>query len=190
MAVTRFACLCIGLWAFSVPADTADLDRVLAALAQRQHSHATFTERQYLALLERPLESSGEVFYDAPDRFEKRTLAPRRESLLLDHGTLTMQRGRRRHMLDLNQYPQLLPFVESIRATLAGDRGALERLFELEFEGRLERWTLRLTPRDKPFSRVVSEIRIAGEAAALRTIEIRQTDGDRSMMTLDENVAP
>jgi len=31
-----------------------------------------FTEMQHLAMLERPLESSGELLYDAPDRLEKR----------------------------------------------------------------------------------------------------------------------
>ena len=37
--------------------------------------------------------SSGELFYDAPDRLEKRTLTPSAESLVLDHGVLTAQRG-------------------------------------------------------------------------------------------------
>ena len=126
----------------------ADLDGLMATLAQRQHGHVTFVERQYLQLLDRPLESSGELLYDAPDRLERRTLQPRREIMVLEHGSLTIQRGRREHVLDLQQYPQLLPFTESIRATLAGDRAALDRLFELHFDSRPDQWTLRLTPRD------------------------------------------
>lgn len=162
----------------------------MTVLAQRQHGHVTFVERQYLELLDRPLESSGELLYDAPDRLEKRTMQPRSEILLFEHDTLSIQRGRRKHVLDLHQYPQLLPFIESIRATLAGDRSSLERLFELAFEGRLDQWTLRLTPRDPKLAGIVREITIAGQVAAVRMIEIRQGDGDRSVMTIGDDVVP
>jgi hypothetical protein len=172
------------------PSDPSDLDRLMAAFAQRQHSHVTFTERQYVALLDEPLESSGELFYDAPQRLEKRTLRPRRESLLFEHGKLSIQRGRRTHVLDLPQYPQLLPFIESIRATLAGERGTLEQHFALKFEGSFDRWALRLTPRDAVLSRAVREVIIEGDATVIRTIEIRQDDGDRSLMTLGAEVPP
>src|SRR6266480_3270593 len=77
------------------------------------------------AMLERPLESSGELVYEAPDHLEERTLAPRVETLVLDHGVLTARRGSRSTTLPLREYPQVAPFVESIRATLAGDRAVL-----------------------------------------------------------------
>ena len=51
-------------------------------------------------------------------------------------------------MLDLKQYPQVVPFIESIRATLAGDRAALEQIFKVDFEGSFEHWTLELVPLD------------------------------------------
>jgi len=35
---------------------------------------------QQLAMLERPLQSSGELLYDAPDRLEKRTLKPKAQT--------------------------------------------------------------------------------------------------------------
>jgi hypothetical protein len=184
------ACLCMGLRAFAAQGAPADLDRVMTALAQRQHGHVLYVERQYLELLDRPLESSGELLYDAPDRLEKRTLQPRREGMVLEHGTLTIERGRRKHVLDLRQYPQLLPFFESIRATLAGNRPLLERFFKLEFDGNLDHWTLRLTPHDTKLAGLVREICIEGSAAVIRTIETRQADGDRSVMTIGDEVAP
>ena len=72
----------------------------MEALAQRQHGHVTFTQRNYLAVLDRPLESSGELLYNAPDRLEKRTLKPRPESLILERGVISAQRGRRKFVLD------------------------------------------------------------------------------------------
>ncbi|MFI4914671.1 MAG: LolA-related protein [Steroidobacterales bacterium] len=161
-----------------------DLDALMARLAQRQHGHVAFIETKYLAILDRPVQSAGELFYDAPDRLEKRTTTPRRESLLLEHGTLRMSVGRRERRLALQDYPQIAPLIDSMRATLAGDRAALERNFTVEFTGTLEHWRLLLAPRDATLRQVVREIRIDGEQDRLASIEIAQPDGDHSVMTL------
>ncbi len=160
------------------------LDEVMHSLAQRRHGEVSFVEQQFLSLLKRPVESYGELIYDAPNRLEKRTIEPRAETLMVDGETVTVQRGRRTHTLDLKAYPQLVPFIESIRATLAGDRAALERLFRLQFTGNEERWTLDLTPLDAQLAKSVADIRIEGSRDELSRVEIRQPDGDRSLMTL------
>jgi outer membrane lipoprotein-sorting protein len=161
-----------------------DLDSVMHLLASRHHGEVSFVEQQFMSLLKRPVESSGELIYDAPNRLEKRTLEPHPESLVVVGDVLTIQRGHRSHVLELKSYPQILPFVESIRATLAGDRGSLERVFRLEFAGSLERWTLVLIPLDTQVAKTVSQIQIDGARNDLMKVEIRQADGDRSLMTL------
>jgi len=160
------------------------LDEVMHSLAQRRHGQVSFVEQQFLSMLKRPVESYGELIYDAPNRLEKRTIEPRPETLVVDGEVVTVQRGRRSHTLELKAYPQLLPFIESIRATLAGDRAALEKLFRLEFTGSEMRWTLILTPLDAQLAKAVAEIRIDGSRDELLKVEIRQSDGDRSLMTL------
>lgn len=165
------------------------LDQLMGALAQRKHGHVTFTEQKFIALLDRPIESSGELSYDAPDRLEKKTLEPKPESLVLEGGVVTAQRGRHHYVLDLRQYPQVVPFIESIRATLAGDRAALERVFNVEFTGSFDRWTLGLTPLDARLAGSVKDIRIAGEKDLIHTVEIREADGDRSLLTIGTGVA-
>jgi Outer membrane lipoprotein carrier protein LolA-like len=171
-------------------APIADLDEVMHLLAMRQHGRVEFVEQHFLAVLKRPIESSGELRYDSPDHLEKRTLLPRPETLVLDGGELTVERNGHRHVLDLHRYPQIQPFIESIRGTLAGDRNALERLFHLEFAGSVERWSLALAPLDDSMSRVVKEVRIDGSREHLLRVEIRQSDGDRSLMTLRAPAAP
>jgi hypothetical protein len=163
---------------------TDPLDEVMHSLAQRRHGQVSFVEQHFLSMLKRPVESYGELTYDAPNRLEKRTIEPRPETLLVEGEVVTVQRGRRSHVLDLKAYPQILPFIESIRATLAGDRAALERLFRVEFTGSEMRWTLALTPRDAQLAKTVAEIRIDGSMDELSRVEIRQPDGDRSLMTL------
>ena len=153
-------------------AGPAALEQVLQLLAARRHGHVTFTEVHTLAMLERPLYSSGELLYDAPDRLEKRTLQPKAETLLLEHGVLTARRGHRTYRLSLREYPQVVPFVESIRATLAGDREGLERFFALQFSGTLAHWSLLLVPTDPTVAHTVKEIRIEGERDAIHTVQI------------------
>jgi outer membrane lipoprotein-sorting protein len=167
----------------------SDLDRLMSALAQRKHGHVTFVEKKYIALLDRPVESSGELLYDAPDRLEKKTLEPKPESLVLEGGTVSAQRGRRHYVLDLKQYPQVVPFIESIRATLAGDRAALEQVFKVDFTGSFDHWTLELVPRDPKLARTVQEIHIEGEKDLIHSVEIREADGDRSLLTIGADVA-
>lgn len=186
-AVCSAAALCN---AAALSGATGDLDQVMALLAQRQHGRVEFIEQQFLAVLKRPVESSGELLYDAPDRLEKRTLLPKKETLVLAGGILTTQRGERRRVLDLHKYPQILPFVESIRATLAGDRPALERVFRVEFAGSVGRWNLILVPLDQELIHTVKQVQIDGSRDQLHHIEIHLADGDHSLMTLRAAAAP
>jgi Outer membrane lipoprotein carrier protein LolA-like len=172
-------------WAF---AEESNLDRIMSALAQRKHGHVTFVEKKFIHMLTRPIESSGELLYDAPDRLEKRTLKPRPESLVIDAGVISAQRGQHHYVLDVKQYPQVMPFIESIRATLAGDRAALERNFKVDIAGDFDEWTLVLKPLDAKLTRTVKEIHIEGEKDLIRLMEIREADGDRSLLTIGADV--
>jgi hypothetical protein len=166
----------------------ADLDRVMSALAQRKHGHVTFVEEKYISMLDKPVKSSGELLYDAPDRLEQRTLSPKRETLVLQNGVVTADRGRRHYVLDLRQYPQIVPFIESIRATLAGDRAALERVFRLSFSGTFDSWTLTLAPLDEKLAHTLKQIDIDGTQAAIHKVQIQEADGDRSVLSIGAEV--
>jgi hypothetical protein len=166
-------------------ADTgAQLDRLMSLMSQRRHGEADFSEKKYLSVLKRPLESSGLLIYDAPDHLEQRTTLPRPQSVVLDHGIATMHIGRRERVLRLADYPQLAPLIDSIRATLAGDRAALERVFELEFSGTLEQWQLRLEPRDAQLAATLKRIELQGQRDAVHEVQVWQSDGDHSVMSI------
>jgi len=162
----------------------AGLDSLLTLMAQRRHGEADFSETKYLSMLKQPLESSGLLIYDAPDHLEQRTSTPRPQSVVLDHGIVTLQIGQRRRVLRLADYPQLAPLIDSIRAILAGDRAALERAFELDFSGTLAHWQLRLQPRDAQLAATLKRIDMQGEGDAVREVQVQQSDGDRSVMRI------
>ena len=167
-----------------------DLQELMRLLAARRHGQVDFVEQHFLAVLKRPVESFGVMTYDAPHRLEKRTVEPRPERLVLDGDEITVERKGHTHVLELAAYPSLLPFIESLRATLAGDLPALERAFNVDFAGNVERWTLTLYPRDSKVSSTVSRVRIDGSRDVLSKVEIFEANGDRSLMTLREHPAP
>ncbi len=173
-----------------VQAAPLSIAQLMAGLAKHPQGAATFTEKKVIAILDRPVESSGELLFVAPARLEKRTLKPKPETLVLDGDTLTVERSRRKHVLQLRDYPEVAGMIESIRATLAGDRQALERIYQLALDGEHERWTLVLTPLDPKLAAVIARIRMEGSKDVVRSVEILQADGDRSLMTIEQRATP
>ncbi|HEX5803112.1 MAG TPA: LolA-related protein [Azospira sp.] len=169
----------------SPPAIAAwDLAELMQDLAQHQGGRVRFVEKKYIALLDRPVVSSGEMTYTAPDRLEKRTLQPKPELLLLDRDTLTVERGKQKFVLRLSEQPEAQVFVDSIRGTLSGNRAALERSYALHLSGTRERWSLSLLPSDQRIAALVSRITVGGSRNQVDSIEYLQADGDRALMSI------
>ena len=169
------------------PALAADwgIDPLMKSLAEKPAERAVFVEKKTISYLDRPIESSGLLMYRAPDLLEKRTVRPKPELLRVEGDQLLIERGKKTHRVSLADYPEIGGFVDSIRGTLAGDRAALERSYQLQLEGGADRWTLQLTPTDPRMSAIIRTITIAGRRAEVRSIEIDQADGDRSLMTIE-----
>jgi hypothetical protein len=182
------ACLA-GSAALAAPA-TDTLDQLMTRLRQRQHGHVAFTEIHISSILDRPLSSSGELFYDAPDRLEKRTTKPRPERMVLESGQLTFERRHREYHVALADFPQAAPYIEGIRATLAGDRPALERLFRISFDNSGDQWTMRLAPLDAHVAAEVAAVRIEGLSDVIKSVTVELVNGDRSITTLGAALDP
>jgi len=167
---------------------TFGVEQLMQRFAQVKSARATFVERKHLRVLNAPLETTGTLTYTAPGNLEKHTLTPKPESLILDGETLVFEdkTSKRRRTLRLQQYPVVWAFVESIRATLAGDLQSLNRFYRVSLQGSESDWRLNLDPREPEIQRMVKHIRIAGSRTAVRSIEITETEGDRSVMTITE----
>lgn len=178
--------LLCGLLCLAAPAYAAEwnIEQLMQLLAQTRSAHASFVETKYIAMLDKPVTSSGELFYRAPDHLEKRTLKPKTDTMVLDQGSLLLARSGKEYRMQLQDYPELAAFIDSIRGTLAGDLNALETNYQLKLEGTKASWMLQLLPVTAPIKTVVTRIRISGAANDVRSIEIFQADGDRSLMTI------
>jgi outer membrane lipoprotein-sorting protein len=181
--------LLLGATALAAAPD-ATLDSVLALLAQRQHGHALYTEQVDSPLLKRPLHTSGELFFDAPDRLEKKTLLPAPQDLIVEGNLLTMVRGKHRASMQLSDYPQLSPLLNGIRATLAGDRVTLEKEFQLALTATGSAWSLNLQPLASEAKPLYQHIEIRGVDGSVKGVTLERASGERTNMALSEPTEP
>lgn len=167
------------------------LPELMHLLAQQKSGKARFIETKYIGILDKPLESSGELSFDAPDRLEKRTLKPRPESMLLEGDKLTITPYEKQPVhLRLQDHPGAAALVESIRGTLSGDQAALEKNYTIVFTGGQSKWQLTLTPVQKALAKVVRQVHIGGADANIKSIAFDQADGDRIEMAISAAAVP
>ena len=168
----------------SIAADAFTAATLMQTLAANKASRADFVEKKYLASLNQPIESSGELVYVAPSRLERRTVKPKAEALIVDGDTLTIERNGTRRSISLSSYPEVAAFTESIRATLAGDLATLNRSYRVVLDGQSRQWRLTLLPSDPKIAALVSRVTIDGRDAIVTSIEVLQADGSRSVTTI------
>jgi hypothetical protein len=166
------------------------LPQLMASLRQVKAASGQFVERKTLHLLNEPLVASGTLLYVAPDQVQKITVLPERERLAISGDGLTIEGGpeNRARNLSLASYPEIAAFVEGIRATLAGDLPALERLYRVELTGSAESWQLLLQPREEKLRTVVQWIRVVGSGKKISAVETEEGDGDHSDMSIVEDI--
>ncbi|MDO6387578.1 MULTISPECIES: LolA-related protein [unclassified Uliginosibacterium] len=156
-------------------------------LAQQKSGRASYIEKKYIGILDKPVESSGTLAFTAPDKLEKRTLKPRPELLRLEGDKLYIeQAGKAPLNLNLSSYPEVAAFVDSIRATLAGDRKALENSYQLNLLGAADKWQLILLPKYTSMSAILTRIAISGRQGEVQRIEFALADGDHSEMLISK----
>jgi outer membrane lipoprotein-sorting protein len=165
---------------FAIAQTTFTPEVLMAALAAQRASTVAFTETRHSKALNAPLVSSGELRYEPPGRLERRVAPPVGERYVVDGGTVTIERGSAPpRTLQLAQHPALAAFLESIRATLAGDLTTLRRLYRVEVAGDPNDWSLVLLPRDAELAALIVSIRIAGSGGRLAEMEVVEASGDR-----------
>ena len=162
-----------------------DLPQLMQTLAQVKAGEAAFVERRTVTMLERTLESSGRLSFEAPDSFVRETLKPRREKIAVVGNSVTMSIGTRSRTVPLDSVPEAAVIMEAIRGTLTGNRDAIERNFTPTVSGTPQRWTLELKPREPRLRELVIAVRLVGEKALVREVTVAMADGDKSVMTIE-----
>lgn len=184
MSKRLLGCVLLSALAFPVAA-AFDVGQLMNELAKNKGGKVKFVEKKYVSLLDKPVISTGEMSYWAPDRLEKRTLTPKVETLSLDKETLSIEREKQKLSINLANQPEALAFVDSIRGTLSGNRAALEKNYALHLAGNSDKWVLTLLPSDQKIAALVLRITVSGNKNLIRSIEYLQADGDRALLSME-----
>lgn len=181
----RAELLLAALLAAAPAAFALDAPELMTLLAAKRSGEARFTEQREVKGLDAPLKSSGTLSFAAPDRFSRRTLAPRAESMEVVGNIVTLTRNGRSRSMALDAAPETEAIVESVRGTLTGNLGSLQQHFQVAVQGSAEQWTMELKPLTPRLQVMLAAVRIAGQRGELRSIEMRMADGDRSVMQIE-----
>ncbi len=165
-----------------------ELPALMGKLSQVRSAEGNFTERKYYSILNEPLILTGRVLYRAPDYVRKEYDDPGSENYEVRGDNLTVEYpdGRRRD-LSIDEHPLLRAFVESYRATLAGDLERLHRDFDVEVDGPMDAWQLRLTPRNPELAEFLNAVVMGGRDGTVYSVETLEAGGDRSVMTVESS---
>ena len=183
------ALACFVVLAASGTALAVEPAEILSALAQVSRSDATFEETRTIAVLTAPVVRRGTLHYVRPAELTVVVESPVRERVRISGNAVTIEGRNGTREFRLADIPAVAAWVESVRATLAGDAAALGRYFTVRATGDLSRWTLELTPLTAELSTAVSRVVIDGTNAKVARIDVAEPSGDRSVMVISPAAA-
>jgi outer membrane lipoprotein-sorting protein len=172
----------------SVHASDIDMPSLMQLFAASKSIKAEFVERKYLRVLDAPVESRGDLLFQAPSRLEKRTQQPRAETMLIEGNKVSIERGSFKRSMSLDEFADMASLVQSLTATFRGDQAGIEKYFSWRLTGPVAKWQLVLKPKNSKMFVLLQEIRLSGTDNYVHTVETTLTDGDRSLMTLGRPV--
>lgn len=164
------------------------LEQLMQSLSAIPSRHAYFTEEKTLAMLKKKLIIKGFLHYEAPDYMKREIISPQHEIYEIRSDELLINRGERR--LALSDYPVFKAFVDSFRATLAGDLPKLRQHYRIWLKGKKSDWVLSLYPSNQKLARYVKIIKMSGSFNRIVKIETLESDGDHTLMILTPYLSP
>lgn len=171
------------------PGDPAiALSRLMEEMAARPAATTRFVEERHMQILTKPVVIEGTLTY-AGGRLEKHTISPKEERVVIEGDRMVIHRpgeGSSATIL-LSDFPALEAFIVGLRATLAGDLARLKRDFWVKYTAAGRDWRIVLTPLAETAREEVSEVRIVGHGTKIATLEVIETDGDRSVIRIRDD---
>ncbi|WP_322520362.1 outer membrane lipoprotein carrier protein LolA [Guyparkeria halophila] len=183
----RFAALI--LLTLPLPTYALNIEELATALAERGADSTDYQQTRYLGILDEPLESSGRLSFEPPDRLVQEQRHPEARTLILDGDQLTFEAEDRRRVVQLDDSPEGAALADSLRGILNGRIEALREDYELVLSERPGNgWRLHLLPRRQVLAERIRRIEVVGQInaglAAVERLTLEFANGDRSVMRL------
>jgi len=146
-----------------------------------------FSEAHHVALLARPLRSTGTIYFDRDKGIARTTRTPRLEQVVVTTSSLRIRKDQHTEEIPLDKTRDLKAFALIFPTLLRGDRGEIERAFEIGLYGNDRGWwALTFTPRAESLRGVVRRVVVFGHKAELAALQVAEASGDTTDTELSE----
>ena len=179
----------------SAPVLAFDLDELAESLRLTERHEMGFREERSVAALTSSVVSTGYFVFEPPGRLVKMMETPRQERAIVENDRLTVsdEEGTEIASVDLASQPALKQLFGGLLALLSGDAERLRAVFDILLSGGVDDWRLDLTPRERGEeggSAGLARLVVTGGGGVMRTIGIREADGDSTRITLHRQALP
>ncbi|HEY0484555.1 MAG TPA: outer membrane lipoprotein carrier protein LolA [Kofleriaceae bacterium] len=164
----------------------AALDPVFAQF-KLERLGCKFSEQKHIALLARPLSSTGTIYFERDRGIARTTLTPKRQQVVLTRTSLRIRTDERTEDIPLDKSKDLKAFALIFPALLRGERTELERAFDLGLYGSDKAWwALALTPKTDSLRALVRRVVVFGRHGEIVSLQITEASGDITDTRLTE----
>ncbi|MCH8891746.1 MAG: outer membrane lipoprotein carrier protein LolA [Myxococcales bacterium] len=167
------------------PAPT-ELEALMEFFAGSGGVRARFQESRHLSILTDPIETTGTLYFNPPDRLARHVTRPGRSSVVIEAGRVSFgdETGQRVFDFDTSEVARAL--VGNLMVVFRGDLESLRARYSISFDSDGENWTLDLEPRSRALRGIIERIRFTGQGRKLTAMETRESNGDRTIMRFSE----
>lgn len=170
------------------PPSTRDrVAHVLRKASIQKGGTIRFREIRSIARLKSNVVLSGTLSYVPPNKLVRTVEQPRFEKteVIGNKVSIWTKAGRQTRTGHIEDFPTLDGLISALRAVLAGKIGLLRRQFAVGFQEKANGWVIRLLPKRSKVQERVSEIIVAGDDTRLRTLTLRLTNGDKTLIEME-----
>jgi outer membrane lipoprotein-sorting protein len=168
------------------PARGAATDPIFALL-KLERLRCSFREEKRVALLARPLTSTGTITFDRGRGIARSTLTPRPEHVVLTRTTLRIRTDKKTEEIPLDKSKDLKAFALIFPTLLRGDRAELERAFDIGLYGSArDWWALAFTPKTASLKKMVKRVVVFGRRTGVVSLQIIESSGDTTVTRLTD----
>jgi len=160
--------------------------KIQAMLAKPKILCGRFDQTKKLAGIRKPLVSNGRFCAVADKGVLWRTLKPFHSTLRLTRDEIVQLQGERVTLhLDAKKEPVVRMIHSVLFASLTGDLGQIERLFEIDGSASTDRWSVRLKARAPSLARIIVNIALEG-GVYIKQIALVEASGDHTTIVFSE----
>lgn len=160
------------------PASGAKLDPVFKLLEQQRFA-AKFAEQKHVALLARPLRSSGTITFDREKGIARAVTAPKAQLVVLTKTSLKIVKGKTVEEIPLAKSKDLKAFAMIFPTLLRGERSELEKSFSIGLYGsETAWWALTFAPKADALKKFVRSVTVFGNKTEVVSLRIVEASGD------------